>query len=86
MKEKMKFALAALVFACSFVISTVTYADQCEDPQCTVRSDGCVWCCPLKQETSIACKYYNTAPPCYRDTTTCPPCDECGGGPGGILP
>jgi hypothetical protein len=69
-------ATLVLILSVGFTVVTRVSADDdfdivCDSEQCTLRSDGCVWCCPRDMDYPGTCRYVNTAPPCTKDTSSC---------------
>lgn len=60
------FLAAALLFGASLMTWSEARADEggCPDEECTMRSDGYVWCCARKSVTP--CDYYNDQQWCYQ--------------------
>ncbi len=68
MKRHARLLLATILFAAALTFSTTARAIECAPQKCTIRSDGCTWCCPLSYATESPprCVYANTSPPCQR--------------------
>jgi hypothetical protein len=71
-KTNLRFLLSLSLLICSLVFAQPSTGDGCPGEWCSNRSDGSLWCCPLKVENNCpcTCTYYNDNVRCRRSADT----------------